>query len=90
MKVFSIAWHENCLENSRRSVDELKEQIARLNRELTKKEQRVAWAEIQITEAKRRGLEEFDPDRFMMRRGRPCGDWSFRFTKEAFPEGKRA
>ena len=87
--MFSISWHENCLENSRRSVDELKQQIARLNRELTQKEQRVAWAEIQIEEAKRRGLTEFDPDKFLMRAGRPAGQWRFSFSAEAFPEAKR-
>lgn len=86
----TLAWHEDCLANSRRSLAALKERRDRLNRELTADEQRVAWAEIQIEEAKRRGLTEFDPDRFLMRAGRPAGQWRSVFSAEAFPEGKRA
>ncbi len=66
---FSIEWHEQCLENMRLSLDRTRGELLRVQDRLAYEEQRVAMVELQINEAKRRGLKEFDPDRFVQKRG---------------------
>jgi hypothetical protein len=65
----SIQWHEQCLENMRLSLDRTRGELTRVQDRVAYEEQRVAFAERQLDEAKRRGLTEFDPERFLKQRG---------------------
>lgn len=66
---FAIEWHENCVRNRARTLQVLKAQHIELMRRITSLERDIAWDNTRIEEAKRRGIEAYDPDRFMMRNG---------------------
>ena len=65
----SIEWHEQCLENMRLNLDRTRGELTRVQDRVAREEQRVAFVERQLAEAKRRGLTEFDPERFLQKRG---------------------
>lgn len=64
-----IRWYEVCVVNRERTLDELKRHHADTLRRITSLEQDIVWERARIEEAKRRGIEAYDPDRFMMRNG---------------------
>jgi len=64
-----IRWHEDCVQNQVRTLGDLKRNRYDLVRRITSLEQNIAWERARIEEAKRRGIEAYDPDRFMMRNG---------------------
>jgi hypothetical protein len=64
-----IGWHEECVVNRERTLDELRRHHADTLQRINSMEQDIAWERTRIAEAKRRGLAEYDPERFMMRNG---------------------
>lgn len=68
MSKFPIQWHEDCLRNWKHTLDKERERIERMQRNY--EQQLTEWYcyEDQITEAKRRGVDGFDRDRFMKER----------------------
>jgi hypothetical protein len=63
-----IAWHEECLNNQRHSYERRLVELDRLQGEVERFRIAVTIYEQQIAEAKRRGMEGFDRDRFMKSR----------------------
>lgn len=63
-----IAWHEECLVNARRNLDEAERRFARENENMKRRRTDVIAYETKITEAKKRGLDGFDSERFLRQR----------------------
>ena len=65
-----MAWHAECLKNWSANVERSREELARAIERLEADEARLAEYEAQIAEAKKRGLAEFDRERFMKPRAK--------------------
>ena len=65
---FPIAWHEECLVNSKANLASLEAQLTRMSDAVAMAKNRVGFLTAQIEEAKRRGLTEFDSERLLVRR----------------------
>jgi hypothetical protein len=65
---FPIAWHKQNLANSRKTLLDREIQLARLKLEVESHRAEVIFAAQQIEEAEKRGVTEFDRDRFMVKR----------------------
>jgi len=63
--MYSIGWHEDCLQNSKKFLFELTEKMNRLKAEIEKTESENAFRSAQIRKAVKMGKTHFDPDRFM-------------------------
>ena len=59
-----IAWHESCLANSKAWLKEKEEELARTQAEVDRNREDIRKCEEQVSEAKRKGLDGFDRDRF--------------------------
>jgi len=68
MAKFPMAWHRSVLENMRGSLARKDAQLAQLQAQVAASRVTVCKYEAQITEAERRGLDEFDPERFGVKR----------------------
>lgn len=64
--IHPISWHEECLKNSKEFTDRIRENIKRLQADLTRNEAENEFSERQIMEAKKRGLKEFDREKFLI------------------------
>lgn len=64
-----IRWYEERVTNRERTLAELNRYHSDTLRRITSLEQDIAWERTRIAEAKRRGIEAYDPERFMMRNG---------------------
>lgn len=64
----SMAWHEECVQNLQAILDKFERRIAKSNRQHIKLCNCIAFYKRQIEEAKRRGLDEFDRDRLMLKK----------------------
>lgn len=64
----SIKWHEDCLVNMKRGLQEKKECLLRSVRELESFEAQTSFSELQLLEAKRRNLDGYDYGRFMKKK----------------------
>ena len=60
-----IAWHENCLKNSKATYDREFKQFENERERLLRWEKELLFLQEQIKEAKRRGKAEFDEEKFM-------------------------
>jgi hypothetical protein len=60
-----LAWHEECLRNMRDNYAREAARVEREKQELARREARIIALECQLAEAKRRGMNGFDPDRFL-------------------------
>lgn len=69
-KLYSIPWHAQCLESSKRSNQELADKIKRLEVEWNHNNKMILFHERQIEAAKLQKKETFDPERFL-RKQRP-------------------
>ena len=71
-----IAWHEECLKNATESLArdeaEFKRMVECRTEELQRSRLRVHLLSAQISEAKRRGKDGFDNDKFLVNR-KPAG-----------------
>jgi hypothetical protein len=70
---FPIAWHKQNLANFRKSLLDKEIQLARLKLEVDGHRADVIFAAQQIEEAEKRGVTEFDRDRFMVKRKKTNG-----------------
>lgn len=68
MAKLSIEWHENCLKNHAKTVEQYRITVEREIRRLEAAESDLKFHAEQIEEAKRRGLSAFDPDKFMRKK----------------------
>lgn len=65
---FPLAWHREGLTNSKLHLTREEHRLASMVQSVDDLRGRVAFAQEQLDEAQRRGLEEFDPERFLRRR----------------------
>jgi chromosome segregation ATPase len=63
-----LEWHEGCLKNRKFYLEEIKNQIEDLKSQVSRREREIQFYEMQITKAKKRKLEGFDSDRFLVPR----------------------
>ena len=63
-----IAWYEENLANANRYLAELEATLARQAADVERHRASVAFRQHQIDEAKRRGLSDFDGERFLTKR----------------------
>jgi hypothetical protein len=63
-----IAWHEVCLINMKNTLSRERITLDVHRLRIAELSDRVAFAERQIAEAKRRGMDEFDADRLLRKR----------------------
>jgi hypothetical protein len=70
MTKFPISWHEECLINRKASLARERLTLDSICLQVGKLMDEISFAERQIAEAKRRGLYEFDPDKFLVKRKR--------------------
>ena len=64
----SIKWHEECLKNMLASLARDDDEVSRLQSYADRLRDDCNVLEIQIAEAKRRGMDGFDADRLLKRR----------------------
>ena len=62
---FPIAWHEQCLANCRENFQRELEALRRKELDVDRMSRDIFHREAQIAEAKKLGLDGFDPERFM-------------------------
>ena len=62
----SIEWHEGCLENRKRTRDELVQRIINLTQQLTRDNGAIYFYQEQIDGAKGQGRDGFDSTKFMV------------------------
>jgi hypothetical protein len=63
-----VPWHEECLVNMKNNLSDEQMRLKLHAQRVKTLADKVMFAERQIVEAKRRGLEGFDPDRFLVKR----------------------
>lgn len=61
----SIEWHEQCLKNMRTSLSDAEYRASRAREFADELRSKVEFYQLQIEEAKRRGMERFDGDRLL-------------------------
>ena len=61
----AIEWHEDVLKNQKQSLESTAKKIKDLQEQYTKQLTRTIFHELQIEEAKKRGKDGFDEERFM-------------------------
>jgi hypothetical protein len=64
----SLQWHEECMANHARTMNELCGIADRAQREYEASRSRYHFYQQQITEAVRRGMDAFDRDRLLVKR----------------------
>jgi phage shock protein A len=65
MTVQTIAWHEQCLQNSRSHYEAMEREAAKLQEKIRRMAEDIEFRQKQIDAAKAQGREGFDPDKFM-------------------------
>lgn len=72
----SIAWHEECLKNQMCTIDRYKEEevnllarVENLKASISELEKSTTFYQKQITTAKIRFIDEFDRERFLVKKG---------------------
>lgn len=63
-----IEWHESGLANARIHVHEAEQSLVRAQRTLERQKDRLAFFESQLGEAKRRRLDGYDSEKFMVKK----------------------
>lgn len=69
-KIDTIAWHEENLKNMILSLKERTDTLIRLSNQADSLSKDIHFLSKQIQEAKNRGKEKFDRDRFLKKRGK--------------------
>ena len=65
---FPITWHEKCLGNSRLHLERDRRYVEGLAHRLQLLEAQIAFYAEQISEARQRGMDGFDSERFLVKR----------------------
>lgn len=68
MKKQSIAWHEDCLKNAKRSLEERKKRVTEELQAIDRDDTNIRFREAQIAEAKKRRMLEFDNERLLVKK----------------------
>jgi len=63
-----IKWHEDCIANEKNELEKIEREIKRKMGEYNILTNEIEFYQKQVVEAKRRGLDCFDEDRFMKKR----------------------
>lgn len=71
MTAFPIKWHEDGLAATRQILANKSLQLEIVVNEITRLRKQIRFYEEQILEAKKRGKESFDQERFLVRRKSP-------------------
>lgn len=66
MTKMPLDWHKECLKNQLEYLSEKERALERIRNEVTDLDNDTQFYKEQIAEAKRRGLDGFDRDRFMI------------------------
>jgi hypothetical protein len=66
----TISWHHHCVLNHAHSLAEMEARVAYLQKKVQHSKDELDFYRRQIDEAKKRGLTEFDRDRFMHKRAK--------------------
>lgn len=66
--VREVSWHEENLRNMKRYAEKLREAVVFAQESLDRSLTRICLLETQITEAKRRGNDSFDCEKFLVKR----------------------
>lgn len=64
-----ISWHKECLKNLTISIQQRRNKVAQRMAELEDLEHRLAFYSQQIETAEQRGMEAFDAERLLVKRG---------------------
>lgn len=67
---FAIEWHQRCLVNGKKSLEQDKERLKSLKEDIKISEKRISFYEEQINEAIKKGKDGFDSDKFMKKKAR--------------------
>lgn len=68
MKVYSIEWHKKNIINTLSYTNRLRKSIRGQIKELKNLEKRLIFYNSQIKEAEKRGKNQFDPDKFLVKK----------------------
>ena len=68
MKLYSIAWHEDCLRNMEIGLKNKYEEMERLENVIQRFEKDIKERKAQIERAKKEGKEIFDPEKYNKKR----------------------
>ena len=63
---FPLDWHREGIKNSRAHLDQEQRRLEALVASVARMRDRIEMRERQLAEAERRGLFEYDPDRFLV------------------------
>lgn len=66
---FPISWHEECLKNSEDYLRKMRAWTLKYVADYRRQREAVRQRRAQLEEAKRRGLDGYDHERFMKKRG---------------------
>lgn len=69
-----IAWHEDCYRNASENWERDRVRVQQMQDDIERRRRDLMMYRQQIDEAKGRGLDGFDRERFLKRRNRPTGD----------------
>jgi hypothetical protein len=68
MSKMPLAWHGQCVDNAARTLAEKKAAVANQQREIDREEALLEFRKRQLSAAVSRGLDGYDPDRFLVAR----------------------
>lgn len=64
---FALDWHRQCLANMRKNLERSEAELIRLQNDVDRSRKEIEHAAAQIAEAERRGLDEYDREKFLKR-----------------------
>jgi predicted nucleic acid-binding Zn-ribbon protein len=67
---FPLSWHREGLANAKSHLSNMESRLVNAQRDVDRVRAAIALTESQIAEAERRGLDEFDAERFLVPRPR--------------------
>lgn len=66
---FPLEWHRECLANHRATISRQQVELERLKAEVQRSVVEAEFYAVQIEEAERRGMDGFDKDRLLIKKG---------------------
>lgn len=66
---FPISWHEECLKNAEYYLRQVRARALKCVADYRRQREEIRQQRAQLEEAKRRGLDGYDRERFMKKRG---------------------
>lgn len=62
----NISWHKECLANKKRSLEQIKEELLNLQKQVEREQQECVFYKNQISEAEKEHKDKFDRNKYLI------------------------